>query len=697
MPDREEGGLTDSTAMPPPIAPKSRKTVGLALALATVSWGALLGCGKAAGPVRGPGHDVDNDSIVDFREQLERSHRTGILASYTGQNGPAQTHWRPLFWNSWMVLDTDPASSDPVLALEPERPYRLHLDLSGIDYRAVLAKQDPGATAVAPAKASDKVIKLFDPTRPTVVLEVAILPNEQFFRRDPNDRWTGDITVKTADILKFDDAKAVVESPFVQPDFRRPAYRFGHMSFRLMTKQIEKPVTTSIGISMWANHRPVEELELLVCIDPSGEVRAGRCHLPVFRGDPAADAMAAALLDEDETPDAALHILRLADTRLVSLLRRGAEPLATALKWRLAPNDDGFYRSHVSRLTQINKAADSDLPNLGGHLLQDLFEYASDDVAQTRKDFVSYFAEELRNPPKGGRRRMIAVRAGLKDFVPLGLAALKVGERTVFLGDQFALDFPLPGARAHAKSRPRHVEISINGAPMPGTDPPSSGRACELPWVSVLPPRAGESKGAEDGTLLDARNHMTARKSPLLRYWEAPGDCTFTDMVAFREWANRPDAPTVRTGLFLLSHHDAARNMLFFSPAQDDLMSPDDFTRSFAPGSIAVLNACGTGNPAALRFIDALDRRGVDAVIATATEVKADMAADFSYCLARQIDSQKRAIELGDAFDRALDCLANLTKEGGGTYGARAYTYTLLGDRTLPVCRPPARRPSCKE
>ena len=682
--------------MPPPIALKSRRIIGRAFALATAFCLPAVGCLK-------PAHDGTSDldrylMLQEFKNQLDRSHRAGILASYQGPNAdPAATRWHPLFWNSWIVLDTDPPSTEPARSLEPERAYRLHLDLSGIDYRAVFANQDPGATAVAPARASDQVIELLGPAKPTVVLEVAILPDEQFFNRDPTDRWTADITVKTVEILKFDGAKVPVESPFVEPELRRQAYRFGHASFRVRTKRIAKPVTTSIGISMWANHRAVQELELLVCLDPSGDVRAGRCHLPLFRGDAAAAAMAAAWLGEADPPDASLHIMRLADTRLVSLLRRGTESLATALKWRLAPNDDGFYRSHVSRLTQINRAVDTDLPQLGDHLLQDLFEYASDDVARTRKEFVGYFAEQMRNPPKDGRRRMIAVRADVKDFVPLGLAALKVGERTVFFGEQFAIDFPLPSARLRSKVRPQHVEILLNGAPLPGSDLPSSGQACELPWVSVLPPAAGESKGAEDGTLLHARNQMSARKSPLLRYWEAPGGCTFTDMVAFREWANQPDTPTVRTGLFLLSHHDAVRNMLFFSPAQDDLMSPDDFTRNFAPGSIAVLNACGTGNPAALRFIDALDRRGVDAVIATSTEVKADMAADFSYCLARQIDSQRRAILLGEAFDRAVDCVAKLPKEGGGTYGARAYTYMLLGDRTLPVCRPPAHRPSCKE
>ncbi len=678
--------------MSPAVSLLRRSTIVLALSAAVVAAVAAGCANKAASPgAKEALHEEDRSEIIKaFSQQLRASSRTGVLAA--DREPTASRRWHPLFWNSWIVMDTEPASVEPARALEPDRAYKLHLDLAGIDYRAVLAKREPIATAVAPAQASDQVIALLSPTRASALIEIVVLPDERYFQRDPGDRWSRDMTIKPARVLAFDE-KDITGSPFVHPDTDQASYRFGHVSFRLVTKAVAKPTTTSIGIAMWADHRPVQELELLVCLDPSGDVGAGRCPLPIFRGGAAGATVAAALGEENLAPDAALHLVRLSDTRLVSVFRRGSEPLESALKWRLAVADDGFVRSHISRLTQIFRAADPELPNLGSHFLQDLFEYATDDVAQTRQEFIRFFTDQFRGSPGKAHRRTVAFRAGMKDFIPLGLAAVKVDDKPIFLGERLSVDFAIPGATPHM-ARAFTGTVTLNGRPLVSDDGAAS---CELPWVSVLPPLMGQGAGADDRTLLTARARLSSHESSLLRLWERKGDCTFTDMIAFRDWANTPDAAPRRAGLFVLSHHDVAKDMLFFSPAQNDLMSSDDVTRPFAPGSIAILDACGTGNPAALGFIDALSKHGVQAIVATATEVKPEMASDFAYCLTHQFESRKKAIPLGDAFDEALTCLANTDKEGGGKYGARAYTYALLGDRTVPVCRPPAHQPSCKE
>jgi hypothetical protein len=242
------------------------------------------------------------------------------------------------------------------------------------------------------------------------------------------------------------------------------------------------------------------------------------------------------------------------------------------------------------------------------------------------------------------------------------MAAVPVGKVSEFLGARFAIEVPLGRAPDEAPKAP----------------------SCDLSWVSVLPPASDVRQGADEA-MTAVRMRLAQRSNAVLRRWDTPQEssCAFSKIEEFGEWMENGDSASTRAGLLLVSHHasGAGKNLLFFSTDQSDGVPPPMLRRQFGQGSLAILNACGTGGATALGFVATLDSLGFQSIIATATEVQAPLAGDFIYCLAQQVSESP--IPLGVAFDAAIQCLSELDDE---VYGARAFTYTLLGDRETTIC-----------
>jgi hypothetical protein len=274
----------------------------------------------------------------------------------------------------------------------------------------------------------------------------------------------------------------------------------------------------------------------------------------------------------------------------------------------------------------------------------------------------------MKDPGTGPRRPTLLLKTPSTTLIPLGLAAVRVDKELEFLGNRLALEVPLarsPSERAVAAQ-------------------------CDLTWISVLAPNRAVAAGG-DPTLMAVRQRLAEYEMPLLRRWDAAADaaCRFSKPDEFGAWMEQGDSPATRAGLLLISHHASSppgTNLLFFASDQSDGLPPAMLRRQFLDGSLAILNACGSGGATALGFVDTLNSLGFQSIIATATEVDARLAGDFTYCLAKQIGENPQP--LGLVFDATIQCLSALDD-----HGPRALTYTLLGDRATTICAQPKDAP----
>jgi hypothetical protein len=145
---------------------------------------------------------------------------------------------------------------------------------------------------------------------------------------------------------------------------------------------------------------------------------------------------------------------------------------------------------------------------------------------------------------------------------------------------------------------------------------------------------------------------------------------------------------TESTALLIMSHHDT--NKLVFDPVTGiPAVFSSGIRRTFAVPSVAIINACGTAEPGAFDFVRELNRAGVNSIVATNTEVDAQMAGRFASILLGLIRDHsgdpRYTLEVAK-FD-AVNALSKVPK--GKPYGPRALIFSLLGNGNVKLCAPP--------
>src|ERR1039458_5263772 len=156
-----------------------------------------------------------------------------------------------LTWNAW-AQDPGARFVNPD-HLHPDRDYELIVDLSAISYKLA-----GGGRSKAVGPGTDRWIQqlLKDATKEEAIFKVLILPDPAHY----------DHPVKRADTLSFkldrlkdakalladagDDAMAVLRA---RPE---ASFRLGHVAFPIHTTELEG--VGSIGISFWADNRPID-------------------------------------------------------------------------------------------------------------------------------------------------------------------------------------------------------------------------------------------------------------------------------------------------------------------------------------------------------------------------------------------------------------------------------------------------------
>jgi hypothetical protein len=414
-----------------------------------------------------------------------------------------------------------------------------------------------------------------------------------------------------------------------------------------------------IAVLVWRDGVPIDEMALGVCIGRAG----ARCEavrlLPTGDDPDPVRPIAAGVVQ----PLASLHVVELRAGESSSMVGLFKERGYKAVRWELGASAEELNH-HLSR-TLVRAfggaaAADSERGLLedGWALFKLVFPWNPDDDDQKRANAT--FADFVRRHKDDAEKPALFVRVvtarGLALDLPVGLMAIKdrPGAPPEPIGFSFRVESPL-----------RHQEYDR-------TD-------CPKKWRLLLP--LPDKEYGDAGALSSAA--ATAKLAPDALPWASASFAPEWDFEKFRAWleAEEEDDETL---LLILSHH--ADNAIWFDRGRP-LVSLT-MNRSFRKPSVAILNGCGTMEPGAAAIVDALNRRGAAAVIATATSVGGKMAGEYVRCFVERMKkAPQEGVPLSFVHLDAVTCVRDAAGDDG-PYGARALVFGMLGNGSVRVCPP---------
>ena len=570
-----------------------------------------------------------------------------------------------LAWNAWAEDAGSPFR--PVAHLHPDSDYQLVLDLSAMSYGPSTGR----SRLVGPGFNHQIGDWLKDSNRRDAIFKVLILPDPAYFDNlsQPTERaktLSFQLSrLKQPELLLADADGDPFETLRAKAD---PSFRLGHVAFNLHTRTREG--MAGIGLSFWADGRPVDELTVPYCVSADQSMSA-RCK-PSTGGTVSLkglDSVRIATGSSDAAgrmPDAAIHFLQLDSDQVVGIFRRNTWEPGRFESWRLGRTAGGLREYFENTLLPAfsKTSTDQGLRERGYEFYNLLFPPPGPSDApgagRARDEFEAFVRSHFKDHTASAREHLqtpsIFIRMLPQDnssipLIPLGLLAVKIDQRPPeFLGFHFRIEAPL----------------SVQNY--------QPAAACISTWALVVPPSRGDLQQLRqrfDENLPDMKNGAQY-------FYE-----NMADFGAYLADGRERDPAAV----VVLSHHN--RNQISFSSS--DMLLSTAVRRQFLQPSLAILDGCGTGAPGAVDFIQQLNMRGVNSVIATNTEIRPEIAADFLKCLASELEAHKNLPDyrLSYAYLNALECLSRRSLQAGEpNYGALALTFSLLGNGNLKLCGP---------
>lgn len=561
-------------------------------------------------------------------------------------------------WNILAEEQGAPYQIQKVLQAKTE--YTIRIDLAALEYA-------PGQAAVAtvkPGKAFRDVLKeLVNRTdKKTAKFTAIVMVDETVFERPEKQEFPFELNLER--LRTFLDGKmALPAAPLAELQKNGDAdFRFAPLEFVLRTVSESKlPADLgSIAVSIWHDRIPVDELSFGFCTVKSN------CNGVKLEpgGLGGIDSARTALEGKSALPVAALHLLQFKGG-VVGVFRDHTDVEAGYVTWYQVTRPEDLSKKLDEITAELANASATTLEAGGIGLFNVIFPLGDDEAKKARNGFTAFVEREIakKAPRTGANTPSLFVRAQFSDktppaMLPLAMAVVPVSATAPeFLGRYFRVETPL--------------RLQAYGG---------AGQ-CISSWYVVGPPEGEDKafKAARDALVKSKRMALVSSR-PVLQVGGKPFEVIGT-IKEFLQWGKdgTMDRPTV---LSILSHHD--RDHIRFG---NDKFHADALGRSFVgQPTMAILNGCTTGSSGAgaTGFIGALNRFGVQAAVATITEVTGDMAADFLDCFALEVESAPANGKLlSEAFSGALICLAD-TKQ----HGAKANWYALLGDGGLRLCKP---------
>lgn len=594
------------------------------------------------------------------------------------------------FWNVWFEQYTGSSTPkfEPAATLKPNSDVTLILDLAALSFNDVRIQSRPVSTRLA-----QRLQRISDPN---VILTVLAVPDPKFFSALPADERVRELKIDAMKLTSWSKSpdSAAASNPFeaLRLGHGEATFDLDHRMFHLVTRGHEG--TGSIALAIWARNAqgifPIDELTVRVCI--SSRIGSSACGATTTDtlGLNAPGMLEAATFDHTQPiPDIALQFIELKADSVIGVLRCN-----TCSQWQ--PNefetwDLGRSTEYVlGRLSEImanveTAAADSDTTepvNLrpfsdGGRALRNLLFPTTMFIVHStaEKRFTEAVAELLARGDAARPPRLFVSLVSQPDrpqfLVPLGLMTLKIQGTEDFIGFHFRVETPL-----------LYQDYT-------------RGKSCLKRWSLLVPP---ENIRMVDGPLEPARDQVR----DWIETFKHSADTKVMDSIEeFSTWiAPDSDVQPVPPGgyaLTVLSHHE--HNMLFFNgQTKSPAVFADDFRRrDFEVPSLAILDACGTGSPAAYVIAQNLNEKGVSTIIATSTKVDPELAGRFLDLLLTQVrdHGKSEGFDIGQARYAAIRALRELPESRPS--GPKALLFSLAGNGNLPVCLPdqsPSREPA---
>jgi hypothetical protein len=617
----------------------------------------------------------EGKSIQEVEDSL--SHVGGVVGAvrggYIGIRGstpatapPPPPQTSSLTWNAWAEDSGEPFS--PVDHLHPNTDYDLVLDLSAISYDLL----DGGVSRAAGPGFHHQINDWFkDISRKDAVFKVLLLPDPAYFDNPTKRSDTLQFKLsrlKQPELLLADADKNKTPLQILR-DKSEPSFRLGHVSFKIHTGQLQGKA--AIGLSLWADgRRPVDELVVAYCI--SDDVGENPNCQPSTRGTVSLNGIDSVRLSAQmgdtgsRFPDAAVHFVRLDSDQVLGVFRRNDWEAGRFETWRLGRTAGQLREYFENTLLPAFSAAtaEQELEARGTEFYNLLFPLPGPrdaaDAGRARTEFETFVREHMEGEAASAREHLqtpsIFIRMLTQDdnsiqLVPLGLLAVKVNQGPPeFLGFHFRIETPL-AIQNYQRST-----------------------TCISTWALAVPPARGDLQ------------EMRTRFDESLTDFTKGAQYFYESMKDFGTYLGTGKEESA-AAVAVLSHHN--KNQIFFSSS--DLILSTAVNRDFTKPSIAILDGCGTGSPGAVDFIDKLNNRGITSVIATSTEIRPEIAADFMRCLASELNEHRAAPDyrLSYAYLNTIECLKGRSmQEGGAKYGPLALTYSLLGNGDLKLCVP---------
>lgn len=588
-----------------------------------------------------------------------------------------------LFWNAWFELTDEFASKtssfSPVKFLEPDKNFRLTVDLGSLAYQSSSGEVFAETTGRELVDLLRKLVET-DPKRPTATVQLLLIVDETAF--EAMDDATEELVIDLQKLRVLFDDPGSMRVPGDMFAVLREAngdapFSFGRATSLTKTRDnVTGPRAAGVAVSIWVGDRgdrPVDEITFSVCLANSGTdiekcPNSNAAQAQSFAGmDPVRLA-----LEKSSLPTAAVHFVNVRDADTYGVLRRpvdstAANPSPRYVSWSLGKTRDALTQD-------LSNWTDNLLKSRGNEAAIRMLSEALFDllVPQEKKAARDAFLELIRNrqvgpaaPAGASLRPSMFVRwvrrsTDVTRIIPFGLAAVKDNGKTHFLGFEFRIEQPLP-----VQSYTAHEN-------------------CLSHWALAIPAASEGDKPVQSAI---------KRLGSLPADWgERAAGGVFDTMPSFRNWFSGVTEPhsSPASVVAILGHHSS--DAITF-----DLRSPP-FTagsvkRTFATPSVAILNACGTGGITTSRFVKELNERGVEAIVATSSEVDPEMAADYLLCVREQLEGNAalKNATLAEVHSEAVTCLANKetdTTVPGAKWGARGLEFVLLGNSAIRICAP---------
>jgi hypothetical protein len=435
-----------------------------------------------------------------------------------------------------------------------------------------------------------------------------------------------------------------------------PDFIFGDISFRMKVKSESPRETALVTIYLKSDDRIVGVINEKVCI--SDNATLSPCST-FERIKPVVETIGPHRLG------ATLSFIEI-DGVLYGMFANNDTQDAKRVSWRIGQKVDDFRTSLSNWVEAFTKTRTSEKmqSHIGVALYNILFPSGEEGADRARRAFETFVRPYLVIDPaqKNYQAPTISVYfpRGADEsplLIPTGLIA--IDDRSDYLGFHFKIVTPL-------RSSPLQIRTAD----------------CISRWVMLVPDR--DRKDVALGIAFAQSKPALSRWEPHIREKDF-----FGSLINFGVWLSQGEVENNPLCIMILSHH--TKDMIFFDRSDSPTVTATQITKRFSVPSVVILNGCGTGGPGAVEFVRQFSKRGMEAIIATSSEVDPVMAGDFLNCLYEALEkcTASQNCDIGTVYFMATHLLRNkIPYNGDKPYGARALSYTLLGDGNIQLCQP---------